>query len=88
MRVVLDDLAKTMDISMDPELVVISRWHHAMPQYTVGHRERMEKATNGLLQELPGIFLAGSSYNGLGLPDCIDQGEAAVQKVLQYLKLS
>ena len=86
-RVVLDDLAKTMDISMDPELVVISRWHNAMPQYTVGHRERMEKATNGLLQELPGVFLAGSSYNGLGLPDCIDQGEAAVQNVLEYLKL-
>lgn len=87
-RVVLDDLAKTMDISMKPELVVITRWHQAMPQYTVGHLERIEKATDGLSRELPGIFLAGSSYRGLGLPDCIDQGEAAVQKVLDYLQFS
>lgn len=87
-RVVLDDLSKTMDISMAPELAVITRWHNAMPQYTVGHRERMKKAENGLAKELPGIFLAGSSYHGLGLPDCIDQGEAAVQKVLEFLKLS
>lgn len=87
-HVVLEDLSKTMDISMDPELVVISRWHNAMPQYTVGHKDRMEKATNGMLKELPGIFLAGSSYNGLGMPDCIDQGEDAVKRVLEYLHLS
>nr|WP_295971183.1 protoporphyrinogen oxidase [uncultured Bacillus sp.] len=87
-QIVLDDLSKTMDITRAPELVVISRWHNAMPQYTVGHRERMEKATTGMLKELPGIFLAGSSYNGLGLPDCIDQGEDAVKRVLDYLKLS
>ena len=86
-KIVLDDLAKTMDITMDPELVVVSRWNHAMPQYTVGHKERMEKITNGLLEELPGIFLAGCSYNGLGLPDCIDQGEEAVTKVLNFLQL-
>ncbi|MBB6443482.1 protoporphyrinogen oxidase [Bacillus benzoevorans] len=87
-HVVLEDLAKTMDISMEPELVVISRWHNAMPQYTVGHKDRMERATNGMLKELPGIFLAGCSYNGLGMPDCIDQGEDAVKKVLKYLHLS
>ena len=59
-KIVLDDLSKTMNISMEPELAVISRWKHAMPQYTVGHKERIDRATKGLLEELPGVFMAGS----------------------------
>lgn len=83
-KIVLDDLSKTMNISMEPELAVITRWKNAMPQYTVGHKERVERATKGLLEELPGVFMAGSSFKGLGIPDCIDQGEEAVEKVLKY----
>lgn len=87
-KIVLDDLNKTMNINMEPELAVISRWKHAMPQYTIGHKERIEKATKGLLEVLPGIFIAGSSFNGLGVPDCIDQGEEAVEKVLEYFSFT
>lgn len=83
--VVLKDLNKTMKIKRKPEFSVISRWKNAMPQYTVGHIERMETIKNHLDKELPGLYLAGASYEGLGVPDCIDQGEAAVQKVLNYL---
>ena len=87
-QIVMDDLAKTMNITMDPELIVVSRWNDAMPQYTVGHKERMSNVTNGLKKDLPGIFLAGCSYHGLGLPDCIDQGEDAVRKVLDFLQFN
>lgn len=64
-----------MDITENPEFTVVSRWKEAMPQYTVGHNERMKKLTTFMEKELPGIYLAGSSYAGSGLPDCIDQGE-------------
>ncbi|MCH1626837.1 protoporphyrinogen oxidase [Fredinandcohnia quinoae] len=84
-KVVLDDLNKTMDITEQPEFTVISRWKDAMPQYTVGHKERIEFVKKNVQEQLPGVYLAGSSYEGLGLPDCIDQGEAAVEQVLQYL---
>ncbi|MFD2443120.1 protoporphyrinogen oxidase [Bacillus sp. CGMCC 1.16607] len=87
-KIVLDDLKKTMDISMEPEFSIVTRWKEAMPQYTVGHKKRIESVNQGLKTELPGVFLAGGSYEGLGLPDCIDQGEAAVKKVLSYLKVS
>ncbi|AWC27813.1 MULTISPECIES: protoporphyrinogen oxidase [Bacillus cereus group] len=83
---VLEDLQKTMDIVERPDFTVVSRWKDAMPQYTVGHKKRMKKLTAFLKQELPGIYLAGSSYAGSGLPDCIDQGEAAVKYVLSYLE--
>lgn len=85
-RVVLDDLSKVMKIDGRPEFAVISRWKRAMPQYTVGHRERLAKIKQQMAAELPGVFLAGSSYEGLGLPDCIDQGEKAVGDVLDYLR--
>ncbi|RDI47855.1 oxygen-dependent protoporphyrinogen oxidase [Falsibacillus pallidus] len=84
-QIVLDDLKKTMDISMKPEFSIVSRWKEAMPQYTVGHKERMQNIYRNIENELPGVFVAGSSFEGLGLPDCIDQGEAAVAKTLQYL---
>ncbi|GLH63715.1 protoporphyrinogen oxidase [Parageobacillus sp. G301] len=87
-RVVMDDLNKIMRITGRPEFFVISRWKQAMPQYTVGHKERLANIKAHMDSELPGVFLAGSSYEGLGLPDCIDQGEEAVKKVLDYLQVS
>jgi oxygen-dependent protoporphyrinogen oxidase len=87
-QIVLEDLKKTMDIAMDPEFSVITRWNNAMPQYIVGHKQRLAEIKKHVSEELPGVFLAGSSYEGIGVPDCIDQGEKAVQYVLDYLQLN
>ncbi|CAM3520193.1 protoporphyrinogen oxidase [Aeromicrobium ponti] len=84
-KIVLDDLNKTMNITMNPDFAYVTRWKDSMPQYTVGHKERIEGVKKQAKEHLPGVFLAGSSYEGLGVPDCIDQGEAAVQSVLDYL---
>ncbi|MBE4906722.1 protoporphyrinogen oxidase [Bacillus luteolus] len=84
-KVVLDDLTKTMDIDSQPEFTMVTRWKDSMPQYTVGHKERIENLKQHMRDELPGVFLAGSSYSGLGIPDCIDQGEEAVSHVLNFL---
>ncbi|HDR7708478.1 TPA: protoporphyrinogen oxidase [Bacillus cereus] len=85
-QLVLEDLRKTMDITEDPEFTIVSRWKEAMPQYTVGHNERMKKLTTFMEKELPGIYLAGSSYAGAGLPDCMNQGEEAAKRVLSHLE--
>lgn len=87
-KIVLEDLNKTMDITMDPEFSVVSRWKNAMPQYTVGHKQRIQTIKEHVKNELPGVFLAGASYEGIGVPDCIDQGEMAVQDVLKYLNVN
>jgi protoporphyrinogen/coproporphyrinogen III oxidase len=86
-NIALEDLNKTMDIQAQPDFAVVSRWKEAMPQYTVGHKERVTTLKNHLANELPGVFVGGSSYEGVGLPDCIDQGEAAIGKILKYLNL-
>lgn len=87
-KIVLDDLNKTMDITMKPDFAVVSRWKDSMPQYTVGHKQRLETIKKQLKAELPGVFIAGASYGGVGVPDCIDQGEAAVKDVVEFLQVN
>ncbi len=83
---VLTDLNKIMKIERKPEFHHITRWKQIRPQYIVGHQRRMDKLEAELGSSLPGIFLAGAPYHGAGLPDCIDQGEAAVSAVLKFLR--
>src|SRR5690606_31226778 len=77
-KIVLADLKRTMNLTAKPEFTIVTRWKQAMPQYTVGHKERIDKIKSNLLENMPGLFIAASSYEGLGLPACVDQGTAAV----------
>ncbi|MED4403096.1 protoporphyrinogen oxidase [Metabacillus fastidiosus] len=85
LKIVLKDLNKVTEITAEPEFYYVSRWKQAMPQYNVGHIEKVRKLKSELGGKYPGLYLAGAPYEGVGLPDCIDQGKAAVDDVLQYL---
>ncbi|EQB35144.1 hypothetical protein M948_18775 [Virgibacillus sp. CM-4] len=84
--IVLNDLNKIMKIKDDPEFCVITRWKNARPQYTVGHVERLAEVRRKTERYLPGVFLTGCSYDGAGIPDCIEQGENTVSEVLRFLQ--
>ena len=84
-KVVLEDLRKIMNVTEEPEWSVITRWQDAMPQYTVGHKERITATKAYMAEHLPGIYFGGGSYEGSGLPDCIDQGVVAVENVMKHL---
>ncbi|KIL47342.1 protoporphyrinogen oxidase [Jeotgalibacillus campisalis] len=83
--IVLDDLNKIMKVEAKPDWTIVTRWIDSMPQYTVGHKERLNNIRKELQSTFPGVYLAGGSYDGIGLPDCIDQGEKAANDVLDYL---
>ena len=83
--IVLKDLNKTMKIKGDPEFVVTSRYKNMMPQYAVGHIERIKKIRSFAEENLPGVYFAGASFEGVGVPDCIEQGEKAVGLVMEYM---
>ncbi|MTH53356.1 protoporphyrinogen oxidase [Bacillus mangrovi] len=85
-RIVMEDLKKTMDITGMPEDYVVSRWKKAMPQYNVGHKEEIAKIYEYTSRTYPGLFLTGASFEGVGLPDCIDQGKKAVANVRGFLE--
>lgn len=84
--VVLHDIKQTMTMTGEPNFAVVTRWQEAMPQYTVGHGDRIEEVRAQMSAILPGAFIAGSSYEGVGIPDCIGQAENAVEQILKYLQ--
>jgi oxygen-dependent protoporphyrinogen oxidase len=53
-----------------------------MAQYPVGHAERVRQI-QVQLEELPGTYLAGNAYSGIGISDCIRTGRAAAQRALK-----
>lgn len=72
------ELAQVHDITVEPAFWRIQRWPDGMPQYVVGHGERLERIERKLAA-LPGLLLAGASYRGVGLPDCIASGWNAAE---------
>lgn len=62
----------------------IYRWPSANPQYTVGHALRLRRI-DSCLKGHRGLILAGCSYRGVGIPDCIQSGKAAAAKALAAL---
>ena len=84
-NVVLSDLRKITTIDGEPEFFVVTRFKNAMPQYVVGHNERIKELNDFIESELPGVTLAGSSYTGVGVPDCIESGEKAAAQTIEYL---
>jgi protoporphyrinogen/coproporphyrinogen III oxidase len=85
-QIVLEDLEKIMNLDGDPDFTVVTRYKDSMPQYTVGHQERTQSLYRDLEAELPGVFIAGSSFEGLGIPECIEQGEKVVSKAIHYMQ--
>ncbi|WP_194841155.1 protoporphyrinogen oxidase [Sporosarcina cascadiensis] len=84
-KIVLEDLRQILDLEGQPEFCVITRWKDDRPQYRVGHKEKIIRARQELQTQFPMVQLAGASYDGVGLPDCIDQGVEAMENVLSQL---
>jgi oxygen-dependent protoporphyrinogen oxidase len=59
-------------------------WESAMPQYNLGHPDKLKKI-DAALENHPGLALAGNGYRGIGIPDCIHSGELAVDQVTRDL---
>ncbi len=64
-----------------PLFARVYRWVGGMPQYTMGHLDRIEEL-EARCAEIPGFALAGGAYRGVGVPNCLDSGEKAAAKVL------
>ncbi len=62
-------------------------WHRGMPQYTLGHLDRVTLIENHSAQ-IPGLALAGGCYRGVGVPNCIESGEKAVSKILREWEIN
>ena len=80
---VREELQEILGITAQPLFQRIARWPQAQPQYDVGHLERVAAIEEALPS---GLLVAGSPYRGVGIPDCVRQGRAAAERLLETVK--
>ena len=80
LTIVCRELEQLMGITATPLFHRIYRWHNANPQYDVGHLQRVSAIEAALPS---GIYVSGSPYRGVGIPDCIHQAQLTVQALLE-----
>lgn len=78
---VLKDLHDLVGLRGEPRFIETHRWPLSMPQYPVGHLDRVRKIEQKLTS-WPGLSVAGNAYGGVGVPDCVRSAEAAVDRIL------
>jgi oxygen-dependent protoporphyrinogen oxidase len=81
------ELGEILALQADPLFYRVCRWKSAMAQYGVGHLERLDRIER-LRADLPGLFLAGNAYRGIGVPDCVRSGTDAATSALVSLGLA
>jgi oxygen-dependent protoporphyrinogen oxidase len=81
------ELQRTIGLSATPLVTQVFRWPDSIPSYSVGHLRRMAELDRALAAELPGVVLAGAAYRGVGVPDCIRQGEEAAARILSHAEV-
>lgn len=77
---VRSEAADLLGIRGEPRLVQIDRWHAAMPQYHVGHVQRVA-AIRARAATHPRLALAGAAYAGVGIPQVIGSGQRAAREI-------
>ncbi|MBT6919634.1 MAG: protoporphyrinogen oxidase [Planctomycetaceae bacterium] len=81
---VLLDLKTTLGRCDRPTMVQVDRWHTSMPQYNLGHVERIKKIRQ-FEATLPSLGLAGGAYEGVGIPQVIHSGQVAAAHAIKQI---
>lgn len=78
-------LAETLDIRGEPVFEPrLYRWTRQSPQFEVGHLDRVA-AIERRLAAVPGLFVAGSGFRAIGIPDCVQDGRTQAARAAEYL---
>jgi oxygen-dependent protoporphyrinogen oxidase len=80
------DVSKVLGIGAPPVLSRAWRWRNAGAQHTVGHAARMTGLA-ARLRSLPGLFVAGSGFESIGIPDCVANGRRVATAAADYVRM-
>lgn len=78
-----EDIKKSLGIEAEPSVIEVTPWHELMPNYHMGHKAAITSLEARLAGAYPGIYLAGSSYYGVGIGACIQNGKDLAVKISQ-----
>ena len=82
---VRSDLAALLGLEAEPLETVVARWGGGLPQYGVGHGDRVAAIERGVAA-VPGLAVAGAALHGVGVPACLGTGDAAAAAVVEHLR--
>jgi oxygen-dependent protoporphyrinogen oxidase len=77
---VRQELAQSVGVRTVPAFVKVVRWHRAIPQYLVGHLDRVAQIEQRVSQ-LPGLFVGGNAYRGVAINDCVEQAGLLAERI-------
>ena len=83
-QIIQKEISTVLGINSDPLFTILKRYPDAMPQYNLGHLDlvgRIKEKVN----KLKGLEVAGSAYEGVGIPDCVHSGEKAAHAIIETL---
>lgn len=84
LRAVHAEMKRAMGVTGEPIFTRVIRWTAAIPQYVVGHLDRVARI-DALVAKHPGLFLTGNAYRGIAMGDCVEQGGVIAAKVGLFL---
>ena len=79
------ELATLTGIKANPIATRVTRWPYSFPQYELGHGEKVNAIRQQAAVEMPGMYLAGSPFKGIGLSACIRDGIDQARKAKNFL---
>ncbi|TYK45974.1 protoporphyrinogen oxidase [Actinomadura decatromicini] len=79
------ELAATCGVSGPPVESRVTRWGGGLPQYNVGHADRVAKV-RAAVAAVPGLAVAGAAYDGLGIPACVASARAAAARIVEHVR--
>jgi len=82
---VREEIESLLGVTAEPLFGRIWRHPNSMPQYHVGHQERVQRIEKTLAR-IPSLALAGSAYHGVGISDCVRTGEEAAERILKQVE--
>ncbi|CAG9608549.1 protoporphyrinogen oxidase [Pseudoneobacillus rhizosphaerae] len=85
LEVAMQDIAESLGITSEPVVSKMTKWNDSMPNYLITHPKTVQALENKLKESYPGILLAGCSYYGVGIPDCIENGVRTARKIIEKL---
>jgi protoporphyrinogen/coproporphyrinogen III oxidase len=79
------DLAAATGARGAPVASRVTRWGGGLPQYTVGHLDRVARIRAAVAGQ-PGLAVCGAAYDGIGIPACVATAQAAAGQIAEYLR--
>jgi oxygen-dependent protoporphyrinogen oxidase len=85
LKVALQDIQSSLGITGQPITYDVTKWHDVMPNYHIRHHQIVKSLEKKMANSYPNVILAGCSYYGVGIPDCIANGEATAKIIMEQV---